>query len=558
MINILLRVLYLFAIGFSVYTSGWLLLKADKNDATIALMVCQLLVIVWCVPPLFAAIPATRGMKYLAYGISYLGISFIGPAWLLFSFLYCRRRLAKTVVVLLFGLSAFHYSLFLTNEYHHLFFRQFEMDQVVYGRVFYYHMGYTYLCVLAGMVVLLREFQKKQVATAHLVMILLSAAVPLGFNVLYMSRLLKINVDLTPPAFALSSLLMLLAVFRYDFLDVNALAFERILASIGEGVAVYNKSGMMTYVNPAASGWTGIAKGDSFSCFARWLGGLGIPAEQETEIPKEYPVVVLADGERIRVKQYIQTNSKGELAAGIFLLSDVGEYYERMRQERELTVSERRLAIEQERNRIAQEVHDTTGHSLTMIQSLLRLIRVEWEKEKGELMPEWQTDGGASDPIGEYLDQAQELATEGIRELRQAINQMREGLDYGLVTQCIFQLAERVKEIEVEVDIQGEDGPPYSHLSSIVYECFREAITNCLKYAHATHMDVIVKFGEKDLSLYIFDDGQGCSQVKENNGIRGIRERVENAGGRVRIQSSQEEGFQIYLHLPVEAPDGHC
>ena len=323
-------------------------------------------------------------------------------------------------------------------------------------------------------------------------------------------------------------------------------------------MAVYNKSGMMTYVNPAASGWTGIAKGDSFSCFARWLGGLGIPAEQETEIPKEYPVVVLADGERIRVKQYIQTNSKGELAAGIFLLSDVGEYYERMRQERELTVSERRLAIEQERNRIAQEVHDTTGHSLTMIQSLLRLIRVEWEKEKGELMPEWQTDGGASDPIGEYLDQAQELATEGIRELRQAINQMREGLDYGLVTQCIFQLAERVKEIEVEVDIQGEDGPPYSHLSSIVYECFREAITNCLKYAHATHMDVIVKFGEKDLSLYIFDDGQGCSQVKENNGIRGIRERVENAGGRVRIQSSQEEGFQIYLHLPVEAPDGHC
>ena len=101
MINILLRVLYLFAIGFSVYTSGWLLLKADKNDATIALMVCQLLVIVWCVPPLFAAIPATRGMKYLAYGISYLGISFIGPAWLLFSFLYCRRRLAKTVVELM-------------------------------------------------------------------------------------------------------------------------------------------------------------------------------------------------------------------------------------------------------------------------------------------------------------------------------------------------------------------------------------------------------------------------------------------------------------------------
>ena len=66
--------------------------------------------------------------------------------------------------------------------------------------------------------------------------------------------------------------------------------------------------------------------------------------------------------------------------AGTFLLTDVGEYYERLQQSRELAVAAQRLAIEKERNRIAQEVHDTTGHTLTMIQSLLRLARVEWEQ----------------------------------------------------------------------------------------------------------------------------------------------------------------------------------
>ena len=60
-----------------------------------------------------------------------------------------------------------------------------------------------------------------------------------------------------------------------------------------------------------------------------------------------------------------------------------------------------------------------------------------------------------------------------------------------------------------------------------------------------------MKFEGNGLGLYVFDDGQGCGEVVENNGIRGIRERVEKAGGRVRILSSEGEGFQIYIWLPV-------
>ena len=552
MINILIRILYLAAIWLSVYTSGWLLLKANRNGTTGALAACQLLVIIWCVPPLFAAIPATKGMKYLAYGISYLGISFIGPSWFLFSFLYCGRRVARWAAALLFGLAALHYSLFLTNEYHHWFFLRFEVEEVLYGPVFQFHMGYTYACVLVGMVAVLREFQKKKVAALHLFMILLSAAIPLSFNVLYMSRLVDVAFDLTPPAFALSSLLMLLAVFRYDFLDVNALAFEQILASIGEGVAVYNKRGTMVYVNPAASRWMGIREGEDFQKLAQGLASLGMEVEKGREPAGGGQVVALEGGVKLRVKQYIRRTGKGELTAGTFLLTDVGEYYERIRQGRELAVSAQRLAIEQERNRIAQEVHDTTGHSLTMIQSLLRLARVEWEGAAPGKAPGENGAGGREACIRGYLEQAQELAAGGIRDLRCAINQMRQEMDYELVAQGVFQLAKSVKEIEVEVEVQGEDGPPYSHLSTVVYQCLREAVTNCLKYAQATHMDVIVKFAENDLNLYIFDNGQGCENLVEHNGIRGIRERVARAGGQVRFLSSKGGGFQIFIHLPVE------
>ncbi len=578
MISVLLLVLYLFTIGLSAYSCGWLLLKAERSGAAAALAVCQLLVIVWCIPQLFLGLPMTKGIKYLIYGISYMGISFIGPSWLAFSFLYCKKKLARPVWLVLFGLALLHYMVFLTNERHHLFYRQFEVEAVVYGRMFYVHMAYTYCCVAGGMGAVLREFWKKRVAAVHLAVILLSAAVPLVFNVLYLSGWAKTSFDLTPLAFSLSGFLMVLAVLRYDFLDVRGLTFEQILSSIAEGVAVYNKRGMIVYCNKAANDWLGICEGDTFEKVRERLEGLGIQVEREKERILEDLLLSLDGGGKIRLKQYIQRDKTGATAAGIFLLTDVGEYYERLRQSRELAVSAQKLAIEQERNRIAQKVHDTAGHTLTMIQSLVRLARVEWERSQsvseeeitrfGELtqlagerrfekisekeaVREGETSSGEG-RIEEYLSQAQELAVEGIRELRISINQLRQGTEGELVTQGVYQLAQRVKELDVEVSVQGTDGLSYSHLSTVVYECLREAITNCLKYAHASHMDVILKFEENGLRVYIFDDGQGCQSIVEDNGLRGIRDRVTEAGGQVRILSSEGEGFQIYIWLPME------
>lgn len=539
--QIVLMALHIFTIGLSAYSCGWILLKAERNPMTASLAACQLLVIVWCIPQLFLGFPMTKEMKYLAYGISYLGISLIGPAWLSFSLLYCRRQLGRGLKIFLLGVAAFHYLMFLTNEWHHLFYRYFEVDRVEYGWVFFAHMGYTYLCVLGGVGEVLREFRKKRVKAVHLVVIVLAAAVPLGFNFLYLSGWAGTSFDLTPLAFSLSSFLMLLAELRYDFLDVNGWAFGQILSSIAEGVVVYNKRGSVVYCNQAAAGWLEIREGEAFENIRKNLGSQGIQVEMEREPKKENretgdPVFTTKDDGKIQIKQYIQRTRDGKLSAGIFLLSDVGAYYQRLRQSRELAVSAQRLAIERERNRIAQEVHDTTGHTLTMIQSLLRLARAERENE--------------------YLAQAQDLAAEGIRELRLSINQLRQGPDSQLVTQGIYQLAERVREMDVEVSIQGEDGPEYSHLSMITYDCLREAITNCLKYAHAGHMDVILKFEKERLQMYIFDDGQGCETIVESNGIRGIRKRVEAVKGQVRLLSSKGEGFQIYICLPVKEERG--
>jgi signal transduction histidine kinase len=114
-----------------------------------------------------------------------------------------------------------------------------------------------------------------------------------------------------------------------------------------------------------------------------------------------------------------------------------------------------------------------------------------------------------------------------------------------------MQLAAQVKEIPVEVTVRGEDSERYSHLSRVLYDTTREAITNSLKYASATRIEIVVRFQEKSVELVIGDDGRGCDAIRENNGIRGIRERVEQAGGTVRFSSAVGEGFLMRVNIPV-------
>ena len=203
---------------------------------------------------------------------------------------------------------------------------------------------------------------------------------------------------------------------------------------------------------------------------------------------------------------------------------------------RELAITNEKLLLEKERNRIAQQVHDTAGHTLTMIQSYMKLAQVSNEK-------------GEQEEVGTYLSEARDLTSRGIKELREAINEMRQGESYELVTQGIMQLAGQVKEIPVEVTVKGDDGEQYSHLSQMLYDCTRESITNTLKYANASRMDIVLKFKDDSVDLIISDDGDGCEEIKDNNGLYGIRKRVQGAGGTVRFISAEGEGFLTRIHV---------
>lgn len=121
------------------------------------------------------------------------------------------------------------------------------------------------------------------------------------------------------------------------------------------------------------------------------------------------------------------------------------------------------------------------------------------------------------------------------------------------VTQAVKTVADALREIPVELCIQGEDTGEYDFCIHEVYDNVREAITNSVRYSGAERIDIIIKFSASYLELYVLDNGRGCENISEHNGLFGIRSRTEKLGGTVKFSSVCGEGFSMIIKIPARS-----
>lgn len=543
--SLVLGILYMLIIGAVTVSMAVLLLKGKKEKYNTVYFICQILVVLWCSSQVLILLSQNDLQLAFSYFLGNFGICYVGAFWYYFAVAYANKKLSIFRKYFPFGLSCFHFFTVLTNGKHHLYYTSFSKEAVEHGIFFYTNVAVNYIFVVIGAVILYRNLEAKEEGKRAKPLIIASVFVPLLLNLLYLTKVVQFSFDITPLGFGISGILVLLATIKYRFLEINITAFDVILSGLADGVGIYGKDGKCTYHNQAFY----------------WLFGFSDSSKQnvidikqvqkklaELKILEQENAVFLDEkGRYIQIQIYQPVNGKmlevpfdriKMEQTTVFVVKDMSRYYELLHQTRELAITNEQLALEQERNRIAQQVHDTAGHTLTMIQSYMKLAEVSNEKQE-------------NDKVREYLVEARTLSGEGIRELRQSINQLKKEAACELVTQGIMQLANQVKEIPVEVTIQGEDSKEYSHLSKVLYDCTRESITNTLKYAKASKMEIIIRFQKESVDLVIGDDGQGCDTIKENNGIGGMKERVEAAGGTVKFISSEGEGFLTRIKVPV-------
>ena len=210
-------------------------------------------------------------------------------------------------------------------------------------------------------------------------------------------------------------------------------------------------------------------------------------------------------------------------------------------------------AQEEERKRIARELHDETGQALA---SLMVGLRNTEEVNDPEEMRQRLQD--LRQVLAVTLDRLRRLAF----DLRPSILD-----DLGLVAalrRYVQQYQERFG-ITVELQVVGLENqrlPP--EVETTIYRIVQEALTNAAKYAECAYISVLLQARSDHLSVIVEDDGCGFDAAKvfsqeagrSKLGLYGMKERAELIGGHLDIESQPGSGTAIYLRVPLPAPAG--
>ena len=205
-----------------------------------------------------------------------------------------------------------------------------------------------------------------------------------------------------------------------------------------------------------------------------------------------------------------------------------------------------RVAVAEERARIARELHDIVAHAVSVM--VLQVGAVRHKLPQG-----LEEDRDAL----ERVEQAGRTALVEMRRLLGAMRRDGDGLDLapqpGL--DGLDSLVEDVSRAGLPVRLHT-DGDPFPLPRAIdlsAYRIVQEGLTNSLKHARATRADVTVRYRPDELEVEVVDDGAGSATSDGlGHGLVGIRERVKIYGGEMSADTAPEGGFILNARLPVE------
>jgi signal transduction histidine kinase len=204
-----------------------------------------------------------------------------------------------------------------------------------------------------------------------------------------------------------------------------------------------------------------------------------------------------------------------------------------------------RIAVAEERVRIARELHDVVAHAVSVMVLQVGAVRHNLS--------------GADRESLEALEGVEQTGRSALAEMRRLLGAMRArddepqlgpepGLDH------LETLLEKVRHagLTVQLHLEGEPVPIPRAIDLSAYRIVQEGLTNVLKHAGAARADVTLRYAPEELQIDIHDDGVGAlSGGDPGFGLVGIRERVTLYGGEMSAGSDNGGGFRLRTRLPL-------
>ncbi|WP_078965189.1 HAMP domain-containing sensor histidine kinase [Streptomyces aureocirculatus] len=228
----------------------------------------------------------------------------------------------------------------------------------------------------------------------------------------------------------------------------------------------------------------------------------------------------------------------GEVAA---LIGTFNTMLDRLESERATSSARALSAQEAERRRVARELHDEVGQTLTAV-----LLQVKRAADR------------APEPLREELSAAQETTRASLDEIRRIARRLRPGVleDLGLVS-GLRALAGEFSESGLTVRHRFDGDPPRlgQDAELVVYRVAQEALTNAARHAGVSRAELTLRCARDAVELVVRDAGRGMRGATEGAGVRGMRERALLAGAHLTVAAGPAgSGTEVRLRVPVQAP----
>jgi two-component system, NarL family, sensor histidine kinase DesK len=223
----------------------------------------------------------------------------------------------------------------------------------------------------------------------------------------------------------------------------------------------------------------------------------------------------------------------------IMLISPFGirSMNRRMDLERQLDLANEQISYlvkREERMRIARDLHDTLGHTLSLLTLKSQLVGKMVQPQPESAIKE--------------AKEMEEISRAALKQVRELVSDMRAITIREAIVEV--QTTLQAAGIEAEITIEMDDGEVALLTQNIISLCLKEAVTNIVKHSAATYSKIMIQQHPGTIELTVQDNGRGLEGgYSQGNGLKGMRERLELVDGKWSISSSG--GATLHIVAPI-------
>lgn len=546
--------------GFLTLSLGiFVQLKHKKAKGAGYFALSMLIITFWSIPNALEMTAAELPVKLFWANVQYIAYCFSPVSLLLLCMEATGYSFRGKKKYLLAILPCITLLLVWTNPLHGLIRYEIHMDysgafpviEKKYGIWFYVHALYSHCLNLYAVMVLLRTaLTKKSIYREQAIQLFIGTCFIIMPNLIYITGISPLKYDITPVFFGPAGVIILWSIFHSRMFELVPLARAAVIDAMDAGVMVMDMQDRVLDMNPVFKRITGISKPQYYLMSIEMLCK-GIP--ELTRIMKDTSIshaeFTIAREEQSQVFEILLIPLNDQNNNRIGRLAMIYDITEKKRVQQEFLKQQWRLAVMDERERMARDLHDNLGQVLGFINFQAQAIQQKLLNEGIEL-------------VSDKLDQLINTAQNSHMEIREYISGVRTSVnterDFITALKKDITNFEQQTGLPVLLDIPEEPVEKEFNMAVMVNirNIIHEALNNIRKHAQAKEVRISFHRKENQMVISIADDGRGFCAVKNDYTVKNkfgldiMRERAALIGGSVSIESAPNKGSRITIYIP--------